>query len=79
MVMDALEREKSAFTPRNYKVKTRLVYNALNDEFEEKDLIKAGFIKSNSGAYTTTCRWEKDNLIKKLPSGKWKKIIKTLN
>jgi hypothetical protein len=78
MVMDALERERQAFSPRKYYTKTRAAFNALGDEFTDEDLVKVGLAKNQEGAYLIIHRWTKDELVEKLNSGRCRKKIKKL-
>ena len=78
MVMDAMQKEREAFMPRPFKMRTRELYNQLPEVFDYNDLVSLGLTKTKNNAGTTVRRWLKDGLVEKITDTQCKKIIKKL-
>ncbi|MCR5159964.1 MAG: hypothetical protein K6D37_12685 [Prevotella sp.] len=78
MVCDALEKERQAFLPRQYRTKTRDAYNKLKEEFTLADVVNVGLAKNKVSALTTVSQWTKDEIVERKDNETWKKKVQKL-
>lgn len=64
-VMDALEAEQKAFTPRRRQTKIREAYKLLPKDITSSTLMEKQLAKTNSDAWKLLRRWEADGLVKR--------------
>lgn len=78
-VMDAMQREREAFTPRKRSRKIREAYALLPDELTTETLVQAGVATSLNAAAITLHRWLDDGLVKQTESKKiYRKTFKEI-
>ena len=78
MVMDAQERENSAFVPRKRSTKVRERYAALPEELTTEILVANGAATDVKNAHTTLKRWLDDGLVEKKDDKTYRKIYKEI-
>ncbi|MCR5159149.1 MAG: hypothetical protein K6D37_08510 [Prevotella sp.] len=78
MVCDALEKERQAFQPRQYRTKTRDAYNKLEEVFTLADVVKVELVKTEKSAYNLVKRWMDDDIVERNNNETWKKKIQKL-
>lgn len=78
-VMEALERERSSFTPRRRSRKVREAYAALPTELTTETLVSEGVAKDLNCAAKTLTRWIDDGLVVRLSDKKtYRKLFKEI-
>ena len=78
MVCDALEKERQAFQPRQYRTKTRDAYNKLEEVFTLADVVKVELVKTEKSAYNLVKRWMDDDIVERNNNETWKKKTQKL-
>jgi hypothetical protein len=78
MVMDAMEAESKAFTPRRRSRKIREAYAMLPETIDAETLVVKGVAKTLKAASNTIGKWIEDGLISPVGNKKFKKNFKEI-
>ena len=78
MVMDAMEAESKAFTPRRRSRKIREAYAMLPETIDAETLVVKGVAKTLKTASNTIGKWIEDGLISPVGNKKFKKNFKEI-
>jgi hypothetical protein len=77
-VVEAMEREKSAFIPRKRSNKVKEAYALLPDTLTRETLVENGVAKDAKYASGLLMRWLKDGLVSKLDKDNYRKTYKEI-
>ena len=78
MVMEAQEREQSAFVPRKRSMKIREAYARLPETITTEILVSEGVARDINGAGLALRRWLEDGLVEKTDSKSYRKKYKEI-